>query len=835
MDRRIKVIMNWWIWRFVIGLVWAYVHVAVVVFADNSGQMDEAGALRVWANDGGDKVTQDEQRAVTDSASVVNSVWNGEKIVLFGAQNEVVSFNLVLEMPQGDAISSVGGRSVSVNADNVTVFFNQLTGPNGAKIISRSVTGSDIFNWPGRNIELFYVRYLEIKGLSQLSYNATYDERHVPERFRRPWTGEGDGVGNWEDRPDHNKLYPDIAVPLELETPFEIAAGQNQSIWGDIYIPKSVPPGMYQGTVTINYSLNAANVEENESHVPPQTIMIPVELTVRHFALPDYPSAPSMLFYSVENIGYRYLGDAYIEQGTDAYRQRQSLIDLHFQLAHRHKISLIDEGTLVEEMDALWRDRLSGGLFTAEKGYDGPGVGVGNNVFSIGTYSSWSWREDWAEDSEGDMWRNSDAWVNWFDQKTFDTPTEYFLYLIDESDNYSQTEQWAKWLDNNPGPGSRLMSMATTSEPGHWASDMPSLDIPTSGIDMGITDLWENATRELVQNPDKRFYYYNGIRPASGSYCIEDDGVALRVNGWIQHKKKIDRWFFWESTYYNDYQSGRGEIDLFNTAQTYGTLDGMDDCCGRGEVGWNYMNGDGVLFYPGTDTHYPGSNYGVFGPFASLRLKHWRRGIQDADYLALAERVDPESTAQIVEEMVPMVLWDHGVENEEDPTYVYADISWPTNPDRWEAARKTLADIIESGSGPVDPKPPIDPDKVLPQADIKVDGVDDVISTDSHKTVTFTVALNPGDYADLAANWWFLAVFPDGTFHYYDLLRSNWVEGMVPMYTGGLFGLDGLPLATLSGLSEGRYVVYFGVLINEATSDIMGDIFYDHVTIDVTR
>jgi len=34
--------------------------------------------------------------------------------------------------------------------------------------------------------------------------------------------------------------------------------------------------------------------------------------------------------------------------------------------------------------------------------------------------------------------------------------------------------------------------------------------------------------------------------------------------------------------------------------------------------------------------------------------------------------------------MIPKVLWEYGVENEDDPTYVYTDISWPTDPDAWE-------------------------------------------------------------------------------------------------------------------------------------------------------
>jgi hypothetical protein len=86
------------------------------------------------------------------------------------------------------------------------------------------------------------------------------------------------------------------------------------------------------------------------------------------------------------------------------------------------------------------------------------------------------------------------------------------------------------------------------------------------------------------------------------------------------------------------------------------------------------------------------------GPLASLRLKHWRRGIQDVDYLALAAEIDPASTAEIVEALIPQVLWEYGVGDPEDPTWVLTDISWPTDPDVWEAARGELADIIEGGS-----------------------------------------------------------------------------------------------------------------------------------------
>jgi hypothetical protein len=87
------------------------------------------------------------------------------------------------------------------------------------------------------------------------------------------------------------------------------------------------------------------------------------------------------------------------------------------------------------------------------------------------------------------------------------------------------------------------------------------------------------------------------------------------------------------------------------------------------------------------------------GPFASLRLKHWRRGIQDVDYLKLAEVISPTRTAEIVAEIVPKILWEYGVSDPEDPTWVLTDISWSTDPDVWEEARGELADIIENYAG----------------------------------------------------------------------------------------------------------------------------------------
>ena len=337
----------------------------------NAAHGSESSSIVIWANDGGDKITRDELRAYTDPASVINSVWDGEEIYLFGAKNEVVSFNLVLEAPTADIV-------------DVDVSLNMLIGSDGNKITTRSASGDDLFNFEGRNIELFYVRYLEIEGLStNLAFSGVdYDERHIPRRFQRPYDENYEGIGVWEDRVDHNKMYPDIAVPLELESPFTVSEGTSQSIWADIYIPKNTPAGDYEGVISI--LVDRVTV-----------LQVPITLRVRGFALPDLPSAKTMLAYSPENINSRYLDDEYPTSGTDKYTQSIEIQNRHFQLVHRHKISLINDWdfdvtneTLNDELLDAWISRLNGTLFTPEYGYEGIGEGVGNNVFSIGTYGA---------------------------------------------------------------------------------------------------------------------------------------------------------------------------------------------------------------------------------------------------------------------------------------------------------------------------------------------------------------------------------------------------------------------------------------------------------------
>ncbi|MGL4514606.1 MAG: hypothetical protein ACRCT8_16075 [Lacipirellulaceae bacterium] len=622
------------------------------------------GVAHVWVNDGGDKVCQEELRA-SFGQGMTNSVWDGKRVSLFGARNETLSFNVVLEARASEA-------------KDVAVEVSPLRGPEDFVIGSREASGDGLFDYRGRDVELFFVRYLPVRGVTVLAYNH-YDERHVPERFRRPHDARGKAWGVWEDRPDHDRSYPDIAAPLELHTPFSIHAGASQSIWVDVYVPSAAPPGDYRGELAV-------------SEGGKQVFTAPIALRVEPFALPELPAAKTMLYVSQSDIHQRYLGQRYPHDSQDAaLRQRaKRLVDRHFQMAHRHRVSVIHEHESIDRCKALWIDRLDGALFTPERGYAGTGVGVGNNVFCVGTYGHWPWREG----TRDDMWRNTDEWVAWLDSLKLSTPTEALLYLIDESDNYEAIERWSEWARENPGPGKRLLAMATLPAT-KAAQHTPSLGVAASTVVFGDEEQWAPAVDKFRDAPDKRFYLYNGGRPGSGTFVLEDEGVALRNLGWCHFKAAADRWFCWQGTYYNNFQGDRGETNVFRSAHTFGSLGERDPA--RGETGWNYTNGDGVLFYPGTDTVYPDESYGLEGPIASLRLKLWRRGLQDYEYLTLAHEVDADATQRVVERMIPRVLWEVGITDPNDPTYVVSDISWSTDPDEWESARRELATIIARG------------------------------------------------------------------------------------------------------------------------------------------
>ena len=314
---------------------------------------------------------------------------------------------------------------------------------------------------------------------------------------------------------------PDALIPFAAKQgkggarPSGFPPTLNQGVWVDIYVPKGLPAGTYTGTITITAGGK-------------QVTRLPVSLEVLNLTLPDENHGSSMVFYDDVSIAVRH--------GLRGERDLMNMVLAYHRMAHRHRIELIGSGSWQDLQSAL-RTTLDGYAFTPENGYDGPGVGVGNSVFSVNTYRVLF------DDTEEGYRRESDQWVTWFQKRA--PKVDYFLYLVDEPkpDAYPWVRERASWIHNNPGPGKKLPVFVT-----RWP--MPELT--------GAVDLWcspvgymDKASHEAALGRGERVWLYGSYRPQSPGDVIDEYGIAWRLKPWIAKKHGIPRWFSWESTYWN--------------------------------------------------------------------------------------------------------------------------------------------------------------------------------------------------------------------------------------------------------------------------------------------
>jgi hypothetical protein len=257
-----------------------------------------------------------------------------------------------------------------------------------------------------------------------------------------------------------------------------------------------------------------------------------------------------MVAFDAEDIMWRY------NTGYEGYANWLSpqglsdvaIADKYFELFHRHKITLIGENDCVpptpDQPCTSSMPRLNGSLFTAANGYDGPGVSTPTDVFSIGTYGTWSWKTE----GEPGMWTHADNWVNWFQQNV--PNIDYFIYLEDEPppSDYAQVNTWAQWIHDDPGPGHNLRSMSTTYAVIAQAY-MPYLNIPNTLATWGIcldnilpcanTAINETAADFYRTMPGDKLWAYNGTdiaglpseNPFAHSFRFLRIGVRNPVRG----------------------------------------------------------------------------------------------------------------------------------------------------------------------------------------------------------------------------------------------------------------------------------------------------------------
>ena len=98
-----------------------------------------------------------------------------------------------------------------------------------------------------------------------------------------------------------------------------------------------------------------------------------------------------------------------------------------------------------------------------------------------------------------------------------------------------------------------------------------------------------------------------------------------------------------------------------------------------------FINGDGVLVYPGEEKLHPEQDRGIAGPISTIQMANLRRGLQDHALLTMARRLGLDREIDVaVNRLVPRVFSDA----------VSTQIGFSENGNDYEQVRRELLRAI---------------------------------------------------------------------------------------------------------------------------------------------
>ncbi len=570
----------------------------------------EAGIRRVWAVNDGVKIDRDAADHPTQRS---NSAWDGRRIRVSAARNEVLAFQVIVAADRA-------------GVERLAVSLPRLTGPNGVALVYKT-PAADPTDYTDRPIQVFVAHYLHVAAPSHASWVYVRGSAAAP----RDATG-------WKPV----QLVPENASKSGL--PVAVGAEHTQAIWVEIYTGRGRPAGVYHGVVEIT----ADGIAQR----------LPIELEIFDFDLPDDNSMHAMLHY----------------EGTQPERYHGRNLDpAYHRLAHRHRVELVhayDESTI-----ARVRGRFTGEDFTRAHGYEGPGAGVGNVIAPRTFYGPGPFED------KDTAWRESDAWMT-FLRGTFPHALT-FLYLPDEPTPpaYPRIRRIAEAVRSNPGPG-RYLPLLVTSR--YVEALEGAVNIWVSGPKGFVL---EDVARERAAG--RRYWFYNGGRPAAGAIVIDSPATDPRASIWAAFKHDVDVYFYWHAVHWrHNAQKRVGNRDQNVWAESI-TFDNRAQP-NRSADDQGYIHGDGVLLYPGEERLHPDEDRGLAGPVSTVQLANFRRGLQDHQYLTLARKLGlTQDVDAALQAIVPRVFSDAG-----------AAVSFPETGDPYESARVRLARAIVAARAP---------------------------------------------------------------------------------------------------------------------------------------
>jgi glycosyl hydrolase family 123 len=544
-----------------------------------------AGSVRaVWAVNDGEKIERDD---LNNSNKAANSAWDGHNVKIFGARNEIIAFQLIVETDD----KGVAALSVALPE------LRQTGGPGTIKYL---VPQLDPTLYRERPIQIFSVNYMNVEQPSHAEWVYQQGSPAAPK----------DPTG-WKPV----QLVPENARVGRGGFPLKVSGNSNQAVWIEIYTSQNLPAGVYKGAITVT--------------ADGQKRTLPIELELFDFTLPDQNSMDAMVYY--ESLQPK------LYQGRDLDAE-------YHRFAHRQRIELVQAYDKASVEAA--RSRFDGTDFSSGRGYEGPGAGIGNRIIPRTFYGPGK-----MFDERASAWREADSWITFLREKFPNAIT--FLYLPDEPgpSQYKYIRQLADNIHSNPGPGKALPTFVTK----HYVKELE-----------GAIDIWDTGPlgydiERAVQERQRghKYWIYNGGRPAAGAIVIDAPATDPRATIWACFKHGVDNYFYWHGVHWqhNRQKVGERKQNVWVNPITFDN---------RGQpnkpiADQGYINGDGVLIYPGEDKLHPEEDRGIAGPISTIQLANLRRGLQDHQYLTLARSLKLESLVnEVLQSVVPRVFSQSG-------------------------------------------------------------------------------------------------------------------------------------------------------------------------------
>jgi len=574
--------------------------------------------------------------ATAPAAAGVASVWavgDGDKVARDAASSPLAKSNATWDgrtVRLAAARNEIVAFQVIVETDGagiraLSAALPELRRRGGSERIAYAPPAADPTLYAGRPIQLFSVRDMNVTQETHASWAWAPGSPAAP----RHTTG-------WQPV----QLVPENARAGRGGFPVAVGPGLLQAIWIDVYVGRELPAGVYEGTVTLT--------------ADGQKRSLPVELRVFGFTLPDANSLKAMVYY---------------EPSQPELYQGRNLDPAYHRFAHRQRIELVhayDEARVEAN-----RGRFDGNDFTAKAGYEGPGEGVGNTIAPVSFYGTGP-----AFEQKESAWKRSDAWME-FVAKTLPKALT-FLYLPDEPypAQYPEVRRLAENVKSNPGPGGRLPTFVTKHPVPELEGAIDIWCVPPQALDL------QRAAAERARG--RRIWTYNGGRPQGPTPVIDAPAAEARAIAWASFKHDLGLYFYWHGVQWEHNRQKQGErkqnvwanpITFDNRGQPHKPVEDQ-----------GFINGDGVLMYPGQEVLHPEEDRGIDGPVSTVQLANLRRGLQDHQYLTLARQAGLESLVQeTLQAVVPRVYSDAG------ETVGFAETG-----EAYDAARLKLGAAIEA-------------------------------------------------------------------------------------------------------------------------------------------